>query len=401
MLSQEKFHKLSKYTLRLEKSFIKNNSSNYLKYCSHLKHHIGGENKELNKMFEELITLINNNPEYKLDTLAVSNSTLTKEKDELINTNNTLTAEKEALTAEKDELIKTNNKLTEEKNTLTSEKEALTAEKIILEKKINKYNEIIKMINFKLNIVKNDDDDFDDEYKTNLENALNEFKKKLDEKESMYKTNDEQIKENNTKITELEKKIVELENKIKEQENTLTNLKLNLDQSNEEKTAALTQVEQSTKTNIKALEELKQTNYYEFKLQLSKLFNAIYPEPIANAIIQQMEVGEKVVEPEKVDVPEKVVELEKVVEPVKTKEEINKDLENTEFEIYSNKTQDKKEKFTLNQIKNAYTQGEKLNLKNLMLNKITKILKSDDSLEKKKKVIQEVINKYSIVNQMV
>ena len=59
MLSQEKFNKLSKYALRLEKSFIKNNSSDYLKYCSHLKHHIGGDNTQIDKMFDGLIKLIN------------------------------------------------------------------------------------------------------------------------------------------------------------------------------------------------------------------------------------------------------------------------------------------------------------------------------------------------------
>lgn len=47
MLSQEKFNKLSKYSLRLEKSFIKNNSSDYLKYCSHLKHHIDDDNTQI------------------------------------------------------------------------------------------------------------------------------------------------------------------------------------------------------------------------------------------------------------------------------------------------------------------------------------------------------------------
>lgn len=66
MISQEKFHKLCKYSVRLQKSFISNNSNNYAKYCSHLKYHIGeqigsGSNLELDKLFDTLTKFINDN----------------------------------------------------------------------------------------------------------------------------------------------------------------------------------------------------------------------------------------------------------------------------------------------------------------------------------------------------
>lgn len=66
MITQEKFHKLCKYSLRLQKSFISNNSNNYAKYCSHLKYHIGGQigsgsNLELDRLFDILTKYINEN----------------------------------------------------------------------------------------------------------------------------------------------------------------------------------------------------------------------------------------------------------------------------------------------------------------------------------------------------
>ena len=66
MITQEKFHKLCKYSIRLQKSFISNNSNNYAKYCSHLKYHIGeqigsGSNPELDRLFDILTKYINDN----------------------------------------------------------------------------------------------------------------------------------------------------------------------------------------------------------------------------------------------------------------------------------------------------------------------------------------------------
>lgn len=66
MITQEKFHKLCKYSVKLQKSFISNNSNNYAKYCSHLKYHIGGQvgsgsNPELDRLFDILTKYINDN----------------------------------------------------------------------------------------------------------------------------------------------------------------------------------------------------------------------------------------------------------------------------------------------------------------------------------------------------
>lgn len=66
MITQDKFHKLCKYSIRLSKSFISNNSNDYIKYCSHLKYHIGeqigsGSNPELDRLFDVLTKYINEN----------------------------------------------------------------------------------------------------------------------------------------------------------------------------------------------------------------------------------------------------------------------------------------------------------------------------------------------------
>lgn len=66
MITQEKFHKLCKYSVRLQKSFISNNTNNYAKYCFHLKYHIGkqignGSNQELDRLFDILTKYINDN----------------------------------------------------------------------------------------------------------------------------------------------------------------------------------------------------------------------------------------------------------------------------------------------------------------------------------------------------
>lgn len=66
MITQEKFHKLCKYSVRLQKSFISNNSNNYAKYCSHLKYHIGeqignGTNQEIKNLLDILTNFISEN----------------------------------------------------------------------------------------------------------------------------------------------------------------------------------------------------------------------------------------------------------------------------------------------------------------------------------------------------
>lgn len=357
MLSQEKFNKLSKYALRLEKSFIKNNSTDYLKYCSHLKYHIGGDNTQIDKLFDGLINLINNNPDYKLgtlkkekDDLVATNTTLVDEKKVLISSNNNLTKENDDLKKEKNDLILSNTALTKEKNDLNVKidelkktNDGLKAEKEKLDDSIGRYKDIIKTIHDKLDILKDKTGD-EEKYKSELVEALNEFKNRLNEKETMCKSNDEKIDENNKKIAELDAAILELKakiqeqetmieklnNKIKQQETMITTLTIERDKANIEKNNALDKVEQSKTENIKALEELGQKNYSEFKSKLTQLFKAIYPETIADAIIAQMNVGERI-EPLKTTEPVKITEPDKTTEIEKRRNEVQSDLEKLNY----------------------------------------------------------------------
>ena len=70
MITQDKFHKLCKYSIRLEKSFVSNNLNDFSKYCSHLKYHIGnqigsgsgsGNNQEIDELFDNLTKYITSN----------------------------------------------------------------------------------------------------------------------------------------------------------------------------------------------------------------------------------------------------------------------------------------------------------------------------------------------------
>lgn len=365
MLSQEKFNKLSKYALRLEKAYNKKNSADCMKYCSHLKYHIGGDgaNANLDQLFNGLIEVINSNPEeYKLKNIQDQKETFKKEKDELVENNeqlknvierynedNTLLGEKlqsanstiNSLNEEKKNLEDANNRLVEEKKTLEDINDKLVEEKENMNKSIERYKEIIQMINSKLDGLSGlkDKTGEEDNYKIELEKALEEFTTRLNEKESMCKLNDDKIIENNNKIAELENEIKESNAKIKEQETLISKLDTKIleqnddinalrderDKAFEEKNKALDSVAQIQTESVKSLKELSQKNYLEFKSKLTELFKAIYPETIANAIVEQMNVGERT---EQVK-PNNMAEIESRRNEVKDKLELlnNKKLQ--------------------------------------------------------------------------
>lgn len=369
MLSQEKLHKVSKYALRLEKSFIKNNSSDYLKYCSHLKYHIGGDNTQVDEMFKKLINFINSNDKYKFETLQTTNDELIKEKETLKATNDELIEQIEKCRLDNTKLQEEHKRANDKIQELNNNNEELKTENSTLKEKITKYKGIIEMINSKLFDMKNIDNDTidDDNYKTELNKALDEIKSRLEEKETMCKTNDEQIKENYIKIEEQQNEITRLNEKIKEQETTINDLQTQLNKSNQEKDDLNNVFEQSKLVNAKELEELKKNNYTEFKSQLSNLFNAIYPKPIANDIIQQMEVRtnveskKEVAEEQKKEVrlDEKAKE-EKVVKNVETSKN-DASIKNTFAEIIENTLSNKTDENQNNKQQNKKINKQKKN----------------------------------------
>ena len=77
MFNKEKIQELCKYTLKIKKSFVNGNPSDYIKHCNKLKNHMGGQdNIHLDTMFDNLLELIKNKPNYKLESLKKSNKLL-------------------------------------------------------------------------------------------------------------------------------------------------------------------------------------------------------------------------------------------------------------------------------------------------------------------------------------
>jgi len=185
MITQEKFHKLCKYSVRLQKSFISNNSNNYIKYCSHLKYHIGGQigsgsNPELDRLFDILTKYINDNSNvynitdidkkfvdekkqleanietYKIkikeneDIIEKLNSQLAETKNELIETTKKFNSQ---ILDTKNELMETKNKLKEADLELTKtikKIEEANSNKYIIEKlkelQKRKYDEFVDLL---------------------------------------------------------------------------------------------------------------------------------------------------------------------------------------------------------------------------------------------------------------
>jgi hypothetical protein len=273
MLSQDKFHKLCKYSLRLEKSFISGNVNNSTKYCSHLKHHIGGDNDELNKMFENLIKII---IEKQTDTSGniVNYDTLIKVNEQLeINTKNNESTIGELRIA--------NNELNEKNNELNV--------------KMEKYEDIIDTIDSKLNEINGDKSIKNVEYKKDLNNALEQFKNKLQSTIDTKNANDQIIINNNNKISDLEQEIVNLKKEI---ENKILNT--------------------------------KNEDVVEFKTKLEEILKIIYGDELAKEIIEGANPSE--LQPENIENENKLNGQD-----IENSEEKKKELLESEFDIYNTK----------------------------------------------------------------
>ena len=193
MLSQEKFYKLSKYAIRLNKSFINNKRDDYIKYCNHLKYHIGG-GSDLDNMFAQLTALIGKKTEYQF-------APLIEEKSRLEEQNKTITAEKTEVT---NKLETANTEI----NTLKNDNASLAEKKIELTEKINRYNDIIKTINEKLQLEITDND------YTKLTEYLDNITTKLKDNKTLLETNKVTLEENESRINALTARVSELEKQL-------------------------------------------------------------------------------------------------------------------------------------------------------------------------------------------
>lgn len=187
MISEEKFHKLCKYSVRLGKSYISNNQNDYLKYCLHLKYHIGkqigsGTNPELDVLFNVLTKYIEDNKfdlpsiktkfeeeknmmEIKLEKtitkikeLELKNQSIEEEKTQLTNNNIEINLKLEEM-KNKLNLLETNKKSNEELiqqleleiDEIKNKLEERNSNEFIIDKleylQTNKYNEFKNLLN--------------------------------------------------------------------------------------------------------------------------------------------------------------------------------------------------------------------------------------------------------------
>ena len=320
MLSQDKFHKLCKYSLRLEKSFIANDINNYTKYCSHLKHHIGGENTntKLNDMFDSLIKIIK---EKQTDSSGnfvnyetLQNNVKTYEEDNIILSNqyNKLQTENKQLKTENEQLqIKiTDFEKTKESNEntineLKTQNNGILAANNELNTKIQKYKAIIDNVNTKLNEIDSGANlNIDNvKYEEELKLVLDQFETKLKTTTTTCDDNKQTIDKNIEQINNLTIENQNLEIKIKELEKRINEL----EQENQEKVKLLSEkdnilvkkeeeYEQNKQDNIKVMEQTikdtKTQDIVEFKTKLTEILKTIYGQPLAQAIIEGSKLGD-------------------------------------------------------------------------------------------------------------
>lgn len=222
MFSKEKIKKLCKYTLKIKKSFVKNNYNDCTKHCNKLKNIIGGHSQDIKTNIDDIFELLLNyivDIQQKLSTLKVDN--------DLIETNNKKTMENIENTHEQIKFLENDIKEIKENNTLqeTTNNELIT--KINLQnktvktnddlieelKKLNadlknknqkyqekktKYNEIISLINEKITGVKNSSNDQDNLIKLN--EILDTINEKLTSNEKNNNSNDKLIKKTDNEI---------------------------------------------------------------------------------------------------------------------------------------------------------------------------------------------------------
>lgn len=287
MLSQEKFNKLSKYASRLEKSFVKNNSSDYMKYCSHLKYHIGGEgtNTKLDEMFKGLIDVINADPTYKLEPLQKKVEIATNILEPLKKQRDELQEEKDKLQTEFDTSKNTIEKLEKEKNELEETKNVLT-------NKIDKYNKIKETIELKLEGMSGVYID-DMEYVKKLEEGFEAMNEKIKNAESKCVNNDELINSKNEQIEKFKENIELLTKKINELEGELTKVKQDNDETiakaNQDKDEAIAKVNQD---KDEAIEKIKTEDVETFRNKLEEIIKLIYGVSIAQTIMNKISVND-------------------------------------------------------------------------------------------------------------
>lgn len=274
MLSQDKFHKLCKYSLRLEKSFITNDVNNYTKYCSHLKHHIGGTNTNLDNMFEKLIEIIK---EKQTDS---SGNFVTFES--LNYQNKALQDKVQELETAKETNLSEITKLNEQNIEFKSEKEELN-------KKILKYETIINTINQKLKIINNN---FDlninnEKYEEELNNALEQLIKKNNIVNNLIEELKNEINANENKIKILTEENIKLNEKIKLLENELEEKNKIL----EEKNKTLEEKNQALEEKDQVMENTKKEYVEEFKTKLKDILETIYGKSLADNIIKGANEG--------------------------------------------------------------------------------------------------------------
>lgn len=297
MLSQEKFYKLSKYSSRLEKSYIKNNQTDYTKYLSHIKYHIGGDanNEKLNELFDSLIKVIKEkqgddtyeslkeqNKNYEQDNemlrkeLEKSNSKikeLEKEKGELETKINNMETEKET----NDEKIKL----------FEDEKKLLEEEKNKLEAKIAKYKQIIDNINEKLDLTKSGEDD---EYITELNTALEQIKEKETNATAACAVNEKAIQEKEAEISELKEENEKLMNKISK----LTKENEELTSQLAEKNNKINEIQDKVKGEIdNAVRKTKGEDIELFRVKLRELLTSVFGQIMADEIMTETKVAEE------------------------------------------------------------------------------------------------------------
>jgi DNA repair exonuclease SbcCD ATPase subunit len=366
MISHDKFHKLCKYTLRMQKSLRKNNITECINYCNHLKYHVGGDGTQLDTIFGDIIKLINDKPEqYKLtnileekESLSVKNQTLLEE----ISKKDIQISEKDRQISEKDEQIEKQLKELDTKTISFTDEERkmkeLDGEIKTNNGKIEKYQKIIREIKTKLSIETEDDKPVEDldALPKKLIAGLDAIQQKLDTAEALGSELGKEKEETKTQVENLTKQISEKETLISkldeekkelvESNNTLKEEKDELVESNNTLKNENGILRATSETTAEQIEKLKSENYETIKKKLGDLFNSIYGEDVSKSIMdfvnkahEKKEADERLVETKKAEeaIEERLVEESKEAKEAKAKEvrrdKINKNTDKTYGEL--------------------------------------------------------------------
>lgn len=391
MLSQEKFYKLSKYSSRLEKSFIKNNQTDYTKYLSHIKYHIGGNsnNDKLNELFDSLIKIIKEkqgddtyenlkeqNKNYEQDNEVLENK-LEKSDNKI----KELEKEKEELSSKIISMEKEKEINNEKIVMLENEKVLLEEEKNKLEGKIAKYEQIINNINNKLAIEENKklnkEIDNDEQYINELNIALEQIKEKETNATESCAANDKVIMEKNTEIEELKAENAKLMDEINKLKKENTELTMILSEKDNQMNEMTTNIEKKVDS---AIRKTKDEDIVLFRNKLGELLTAVFGKTMAEQIIAQTEIAEEQASTKKEN---DAMGNEDIVSKINREKD---ELLNMDFMIEGGNS-------TLEKIMNVKTITKKNeNIYNTLINNIDGVLNSKEDLNNKRNQIQELIN---------